>query len=245
MGMTIQLDNFKRMEEQKTLEAALYLVPTPVGNREDITLRGLRVLQQADIIACEDTRHTGQLLKLYEIQPKQMVSCHEHNEAQAAERILHDISQGKSAAFCSDAGSPGISDPGYRLVLKAVEKGVKIIPLPGATAFVPALTASGLPTDEVIFMGFPPQKKGRQTFLKRVAEQEATVLLYESPYRLLKLLEEIVQYCGAERKVCAAREISKMHEEFVRGTAEEVFKNFSGRSAVKGEFVVIIGGKPE
>jgi len=129
------------MEEQKTLEAALYLVPTPVGNREDITLRGLRVLQQADIIACEDTRHTGQLLKLYEIQPKQLVSCHEHNEAQAAERILHDISQGKTAAFCSDAGSPGISDPGYRLVLKAVEKGIKIIPLPGATAFVPALTA--------------------------------------------------------------------------------------------------------
>ena len=224
------------------LAPAIYLVPTPIGNLEDITIRALRVLASADVVACEDTRHTGNLLKQYGINAKKFDSFHEHNEKTKASALVSLVDSGKSVALVTDAGSPGISDPGYRLVHQAIESGAEIVPLPGATAFVPALTASGMAVDSFVFLGFPPQKKGRQTFMKALAEMQHTAILYESPYRAAKLAEEIVEYCGAARRVCFCREISKVYEEFIRGTAEECQRELSGRQSVKGEFVVIVGG---
>lgn len=224
------------------LEPAIYLVPTPIGNLEDITIRALRVLASADVVACEDTRHTGNLLKQYGINANKFDSFHEHNEKTKAAALVSLVEAGKSIALVTDAGSPGISDPGYRLVHQAIESGVGIVPLPGPTAFVPALTASGMAVDSFVFLGFPPQKKGRQTFMKHLAELEHTAILYESPYRAVKLAEEIVEYCGAERQVCFCREISKVFEEFIRGNASECLHQLSARQAVKGEFVVVVGG---
>lgn len=221
----------------------LYLVPTPIGNREDITLRALRILTDADIIACEDTRTTGSLLALYGITGKRLVSCHEHNEQQRVHELVEEILQGKSVAYCSDAGMPAISDPGYRIVTHAIERGVIIVPLPGASAGLTALMASGLPTDEFVFAGFPPHKKGRKIYLERIAQYECTVIMYESPYRITKLLEEVEDVCGGERQIVVARELTKMFEEFVRGTITEVKQNFLQRQAIKGEFVVILQGK--
>lgn len=221
----------------------LYLIPTPIGNREDITLRALRILTEADIIACEDTRTTGGLLALYGITGKRLVSCHEHNEQQRVHELVEEILQGKSVAYCSDAGMPAISDPGYRIVAHAIERGLTIVPLPGASAGLTALMASGLPTDEFVFAGFPPHKKGRKTYLERIAQYECTVIMYESPYRITKLLEEVEEVCGGERQIVVARELTKMFEEFVRGTITEVKQNFLQRQAIKGEFVVILQGK--
>lgn len=227
------------------LEAALYLVPTPIGNREDITLRALRVLREADLIACEDTRTTGHLLSLYGIQAKRLVSCHEHNEQQRVREIATLIEEGKSVAYCSDAGMPAISDPGYRIVHEAIQRQLNIIPLPGASASLTALMASGLPTNQFIFVGFPPHKKGRKTFLSAIAEHKCTVILYESPYRVVHLLVELLEYAGAERHIVVARELTKVYEEFVRGSVAEVLENFRQRQAIKGEFVVILQGKPD
>lgn len=224
---------------ENALAPGLYLVPTPIGNIEDITLRALKVLSEADIVACEDTRHTGNLFKMLNIRAKKFDSFHEHNEIEKAKYLADEIAQGKSIALVSDAGSPAISDPGYRLVNECVERGLYVTALPGATAFVPALTGSGFAVHNFAFFGFAPQKKGRQTFLKNVLNCEMTSILYESTYRIEKLIEEIIEYGGAERSICIAREITKLHEEFIRGTAAEVKNKLKGNST-KGEFVVII-----
>lgn len=230
---------------QESIEPALYLVPTPIGNLEDITLRALKVLQNADIIACEDTRTTGQLLKLLNIKAKAVESYHDHNEKTKSEYLVSKIIAGQSIALVSDAGSPVVSDPGYRLVQAAIQLGVKVVPLPGATAFVPALSASGLAVDEFCFLGFPPQKKGRKTFLERLSQIDMTIIVYESTHRIGKLVDELNEFCGAERNICIAREISKMYEEFIRGSLSEIKKNIQTKSNLKGEFVVLIEGRQQ
>ncbi len=224
------------------IETGLYIVPTPVGNLDDITIRALKILSSADIIACEDTRHTGTLLKAYNIKHNKLESYYEHNEETKASILIKEIERGKSVALVTDAGTPGISDPGYRIIKKSIENGIKIVSLPGATAFVPALVASGLPLDEFHFYGFPPTKKGRKTFLEEVSKQKATSILYESPYKILKLLDELIQICGQERQACIAREISKVYEEFIRCTLAECRIVLAQRQAIKGEFVLVIEG---
>lgn len=226
-----------------TLQPALYLVPTPIGNLEDITIRAKRILEQADIIACEDTRHTGMLLKLLEIKAKSLTSYHDHNESEKSRYIADEILSGKSCALVSDAGSPAISDPGYRLVAKCVEMGVLVIPLPGPTAFVPALTASGLKVNEFTFVGFPPQKKGRQTFLKRIVEKTETIVLYESMHRVERLIAELNELGCQERNICIAREISKLYEEFIRCKVGDAKDLLASHKNLKGEFVVVLEGK--
>lgn len=223
-------------------KSALYLVPTPVGNMEDITQRALNVLRRADIIACEDTRRTGKLLQMLGIENKKMISYHEHNEKERSSQLVNEIKSGQNIALTTDAGTPAISDPGYRLVNAAIEENIEIISLPGATAFVPALAASGLPVHNFLFMGFPPLKKGRKTFFEKIAKEPYTVILYESPYRIEKIVKEIAEYCGADRNICLAREISKIHEEYIRGTADEVLEEIKKRKSLKGEFVVLIEG---
>ncbi len=223
-------------------EAALYLVPTPIGNLEDITLRAVSILSGADYIACEDTRHTGNLLKLLKIEKKRLISYHEHNEAEKAPEIAELIRNGASVALVTDAGTPCLSDPGYRLVAAAIAAGVPIVPLPGPSAMLPALTASGLAVNNFKFFGFPPQKKGRQRFFKAVAEETSTAILYESPYKVLKTLEELEAICGAERRICLARELTKIHEEFIRGTIASCRLALASRQAVKGEFVILLEG---
>jgi len=228
------------------LPAALYLVPVPIGNREDITLRALNILKTADILACEDTRNTAHLLGLYAIAPAgRLTSYHDHNEHHRADELIRRVQEGASLALLSDAGSPCISDPGFRLVRAAIKAQVAVIPLPGATAFVPALSASGLAVREFVFMGFAPHKKGRQTFLQRVVKQAATVIVYESSHRIGKLLDELLALGAAERQMCIARELTKVHEEFVRGTLEECRQMLATRTTQKGEFVVVMQGRGE
>lgn len=228
------------IESTNEIEPALYLVPVPIGNLGDITLRSLKVLQTVSAIACEDTRTTGKLLSLLGIAPKKLIACHEHNEQTKVREIINYIKQGTSIAYCSDAGSPGISDPGYRIVHEAILQQVKVIPLPGATALIPAISASGAPTNEFLFMGFPPHKKGRATFLARATKQECTVVIYESPYRVVSLLEDLATILASGRQICVARELTKSYEEFVRGSAKEVYQTFVNRSSIKGEFVIVI-----
>lgn len=230
---------------QDTLEPALYLVPVPIGNLGDITLRALDCLRRADIIACEDTRSTGQLLKLLDVPHKKFVSCHEHNEERCAGHLLDAVRGGAVVALVSDAGTPGISDPGYRVVAQAHETGVRVVPLAGASAFLLAVAASGLPTSEFVFMGFPPHKKGRRTFVQRVLAEPRTVVLYESPYRILKLLEELEEAGAGERLLCLCRELTKKHEEVLRRTVAETRALLSARAAQKGEFVVVLAGRAE
>ncbi len=222
------------------LKPALYLVPTPIGNLEDITLRALNILKSADIIACEDTRNSGQLLKLLEIKPKKLLSYHNFNEAEKSDELIALIKSGKSIALISDAGSPLISDPGFKIVNLCIENCIDIIPLPGATAFVPALSASGMPVNSFTFLGFPPAKKGRQTFLKALDNYKNTVVLYESPHKIIKLMEEIIEIYGKNIKICIAREISKIYEEFTRGIIEDVLNTYRKKTSIKGEIVVII-----
>ena len=226
--------------------SGIYLVPTPIGNLDDITVRALKILHSADFIACEDTRHSGQFLKLIGLSGKKLISYHEHNEKQKAPDIVSRIKkENLICALISDAGSPCVSDPGYRLVREAVENDLLVTALPGATAFVPALSASGMAVHNFIFAGFPPQKKGRQTFLRKITDKEETIILYESPYRIIKLLKQLSEICEPGRLICTAREISKIHEEYNRGTATELIGIFESRTAVKGEFVVIIEGKKD
>ncbi|MFY8110335.1 MAG: 16S rRNA (cytidine(1402)-2'-O)-methyltransferase [Bacteroidia bacterium] len=219
----------------------LYLVPTPIGNLEDITLRALRILKEVDYILAEDTRQTLKLLSHYGIS-KTLHSYHSHNEHKVLLQVINDLKEGKNIAQVSDAGTPGISDPGFLLARACMENQLPLECLPGATAFVPALVKSGLPCDEFTYIGFLPEKKGRQTALKKLAEEERTTVLYESPHRLLKALQQFVEYLGAERQISVSRELTKMFEETVNGTAAEVLTHFETH-IIKGEFVIVIGGK--
>jgi 16S rRNA (cytidine1402-2'-O)-methyltransferase len=221
----------------------LYLVPTPVGNLEDITLRALRVLKEADVVACEDTRTSGVLLQHFGIEtPK--TSFHAHNEHGKAARLVERMKAGEAVALVTDAGTPGISDPGFLLVREALAAGVEVVALPGPTAFVPALVASGLPTDRFVFEGFLPQKKGRQTRLKALAEEPRTMVFYESPHRLAKLLGELAAHLAPERPAAVGRELSKLYEEVRRGTLAELAAHYGAQAKVRGEIVVVVGGGP-
>lgn len=221
----------------------LYLVPTPIGNLEDITLRALRILKEVNLILAEDTRTTGNLLKHYGIQTR-MMPHHLFNEHHEVPLITARIMEGESIALVSDAGTPGISDPGFLLVRECLKAGIEIECLPGPTAFIPALVSSGIPCDRFHFEGFLPVKKGRQTRLKELAENQYTLVFYESPHRLLKTLEEFAQYFGTERKASISRELTKVYEETVRGTFSEILEYFKDKK-IKGEFVIIISGKEE
>lgn len=219
----------------------LYLVPTPIGNLEDITLRAIRILKEADIILAEDTRNSGKLLKHYDINTP-MQSHHMHNEHKTVEGIVRQILNGKTVALISDAGTPAISDPGFLLTRSCVEAGVEVDCLPGATAFVPALVNSGLPNDKFVFEGFLPVKKGRQTRLQTLAEESRTIILYESPHKLVKTLSQFSEYFGQDRQISVSREITKLHEETVRGTVAEILAHYEQKPP-KGEIVIIVGGK--
>ena len=221
----------------------LYLVPTPVGNLEDITMRALRVLREADLILAEDTRTSGLLLKHFDIH-KPMLSYHKFNEHQTVARIVERLLAGETIAVVSDAGTPGISDPGFLVAREAIRAGVEVSCLPGATAFVPALVASGLPCDRFCFEGFLPQKKGRQTRLQLLTDETRTMVFYESPHRIVKALQQFAEVFGQERPVAVCREISKVHEEVVRGSIAEALTHFQEHEP-RGEFVIIVGGKPE
>lgn len=218
----------------------LYLVPTPVGNLEDITLRALRILKEADVVLAEDTRTSGILLKHYDIKTR-LCSHHKFNEHQTAEAFAARMAAGEVMALISDAGTPAISDPGFMLVRACVERGVEVQCLPGATAFVPALVASGLPCERFTFEGFLPQKKGRATRLEQLKEEPRTMIFYESPYRVVKTLAQFAETFGSERRVAACREISKLHEECVRGTIAEVLAHFE-ENEPRGEFVIVVEG---
>lgn len=219
----------------------LYVVPTPVGNMEDMTFRAIRILKEADLILAEDTRTSGILLKHYEIK-NAMQSHHKFNEHQTVESIVNRIKGGQTVALISDAGTPGISDPGFLVVRECVRNGIEVQCLPGPTAFVPALVSSGLPDERFCFEGFLPQKKGRMTRLNALKEEIRTMIFYESPYRLLKTLTQFAEIFGADRPVSVCREISKIHEESVRGTLQEVIAHFT-ETEPRGEIVIILGGK--
>ena len=219
----------------------LYVVPTPVGNMEDMTFRAIRILKEADLILAEDTRTSGILLKHYEIK-NTMQSHHKFNEHQTVESIVNRIKGGQTVALISDAGTPGISDPGFLVVRECVRNGIEVQCLPGATAFVPALVSSGLPDERFCFEGLLPQKKGRMTRLNALKEETRTMIFYESPYRLLKTLTQFAEIFGTDRPVSVCREISKIHEESVRGTLQEVIAHFT-ETEPRGEIVIILGGK--
>lgn len=218
----------------------LYVVPTPVGNLEDMTWRAVRVLKEADLVLAEDTRTSGILLKHFEIK-NAMQSHHKFNEHKTVESVVNKIKGGQTVALVSDAGTPGISDPGFLLVRECVRAGVEVQCLPGATAFVPALVASGLPNEKFCFEGFLPQKKGRQTRLKALAGESRTMVFYESPYRLVKTLTQLAEHFGNERQASVSREISKVHEETVRGTLAELIAHFTANEP-RGEIVIVVAG---
>lgn len=221
----------------------IYLVPTPIGNLEDITLRAIKVLKEVDAILAEDTRNTGVLLKHLGIS-KPLMAHHAHNEHAGLAGVMKMLAAGKTLALVSDAGTPGISDPGYLLVKACLANGYEVETLPGPTAFVPALVNAGFPTDRFVFEGFLPHKKGRQTRFKQMAEEERTMVLYESPHRILKTLEQICEFIEPNRLVMLAREISKLHEQMHRGTAEELVEFFKQHpEKIKGEMVLVIAGK--
>ncbi|TAJ14158.1 16S rRNA (cytidine(1402)-2'-O)-methyltransferase [Marinilabiliaceae bacterium JC017] len=219
----------------------LFLVPTPIGNLEDITYRALTVLKEADFILAEDTRKSGNLLKHFNIDVK-MFSHHKFNEHATVEKVINRLNAGENAALVTDAGTPAISDPGYLVVKHCIDAGVEVECLPGATAFVPALVVSGLPNERFCFEGFLPQKKGRQKRLDGLVEETRTMILYESPYRLVKTLKQLAEKMGADRQASVSREISKLHEENKRGTLEELAEYF-GSKTVKGEIVIVVAGK--
>jgi len=220
---------------------SLYLVGTPIGNLEDITLRALRVLKEVDVIACEDTRQTQKLLNHYAIATR-TTSYHEHNEMTRSAELVKEMQEGASVALVTDAGMPGISDPGYRLIMLAIRHQVPVVPVPGASAFLAALVASGLPTDSFRFSGFLPAKRGeRRTALEAVKSSPRTQVFYEAPHRIVETLADVVEVLGADRHVVIAREVTKLHEEFLRGRANEVLENLKARESVKGEITLLIG----
>ena len=222
----------------------LYLVPTPVGNMEDMTMRAIRLLKEADVILCEDTRTSGILLKHFEIEGKKLMAHHKFNEHGTSNGVVERLKAGQTICLITDAGTPGISDPGFYLVREAVAAGITVQTLPGPTAFTPALVSSGLPCDRFCFEGFLPQKKGRQTRLEELREEVRTMIFYESPRRLLKTLEQFAEVFGEERQVSVCREISKIHEESVRGTLKEVAEHFR-ETEPRGEIVMILQGADE
>jgi len=220
----------------------LYIVPTPIGNLQDITLRALDILKEVDLILAEDTRVTIKLLNHYKVN-KPLTPFHQHNEHQVLQHLVNQLLQGKKMALLSDAGTPGISDAAFLLIRECIKVGVNVQCLPGATAFVPALVNSGLPTNRFCYEGFLPLKKGRQTLLKRLAGEDRTIILYESPIRLVKTLGDLALYFGKERNCSVSRELSKIYEENVRGSIEEVASHFREKG-VKGEIVIVIEGLP-
>lgn len=222
------------------MSGKLYIVPTPIGNLEDITLRAIRVLSEVDLILAEDTRNSGKLLKHFNIATR-MVSHHMHNEHKTADVLVGRLLTGESMALISDAGTPGISDPGFLLVKACLKRDVQVVCLPGPTAAIPALVNSGLPSDRFCFEGFLPEKKGRQTRLQELAQERRTMLFYISPHKLVKTLSEFIVFFGADRESCVSRELSKLHEENFRGTLDEAYQYFSSKT-VKGELVVTVAG---
>ena len=229
------------MQKSKNqIESALYLVTTPIGNLEDFTPRAIKVLSEVDIIACEDTRNSGNLLKLMNINYKKLVSYHDYNENEQSLYLIEQIKNGLSVALISDAGMPSISDPGFRLVQIAVNEGIRVIPIPGASAFSLALIGSGFPVHKFAFFGFPPHKKGRKTFIEETSLFNGTIILYEAQTRVEKLLNQIKERFGDEIEICIARELTKLHEEFLRGTPDELNKEIQKRGGLKGEIVVLI-----
>jgi 16S rRNA (cytidine1402-2'-O)-methyltransferase len=220
----------------------LHIIPTPIGNLKDFTYRAVELLQTVDLILCEDTRTSARLLQHYQIR-KPLSPYHQHNEHKIVEHLVQQMSVGKTIALLTDAGTPGISDPAFLLVRACVQNNIQVETLPGATAFIPALVNSGLPINSFVFEGFPPLKKGRQTFFTRLANEERTIVLYESPMRLVKTLEEMAQYFGGERQCCVSRELTKLFEENKRGSLQEVADYFKAKT-VKGEIVVVVAGKP-
>lgn len=218
----------------------LYIVPTPIGNLEDMTLRAIRILKEADLVLAEDTRTSGVLLKHYDVK-NQLMSHHKFNEHATTHNIVERLKAGQTIALISDAGTPGISDPGFFLVREAVAEGIEVQTLPGPTAFVPALVSSGLPDDRFCFEGFLPQKKGRATRLESLKEETRTMIFYESPYRLLKTLQQFAEVFGEERQVSVSREISKLHEQHIRGTLAEVIAHFT-EVEPRGEIVIVLSG---
>jgi 16S rRNA (cytidine1402-2'-O)-methyltransferase len=232
-------------EEARVSAPALYLVATPIGNLEDITLRALRVLKEVDVIACEDTRQTQKLLNHFAIATR-TTSYHEHNEMTKSAELVKQMQEGASIALVTDAGMPGISDPGYRLITLAIRHRVPVVPIPGASAFLSALVASGLPTDSFRFSGFLPAKRGeRRAALEGVKSSPRTQVFYEAPHRVVEALEDVVEVLGDARHVVVAREVTKLHEEFLRGRAGEVLENLKSRDAVKGEITLLIGKAEE
>lgn len=224
-------------------QGILYIVPTPVGNLEDMTFRAIRILKEVDLILAEDTRTSGILLKHFEIK-NAMQSHHKFNEHKTVENVISKIKAGETVALISDAGTPGISDPGFLLVRECARQGIEVQCLPGATAFVPAIVASGLPDDRFCFEGFLPQKKGRMTRLQTLASEKRTMVFYESPYRLVKTLTQLAEYMGTERQASVSREISKVHEETVRGTLAELTAHFTANEP-RGEIVIVVAGIDE
>jgi 16S rRNA (cytidine1402-2'-O)-methyltransferase len=219
----------------------LIVVPTPIGNLEDITMRALRVLKEANAVLAEDTRTTKNLLQHYEIENK-LISYHQNNEHKIVDRLVQEIQSGMTYALVSDAGTPAISDPGFLLVRACIREEIEVECLPGATAFVPALVSSGFPCEKFVYEGFLPHKKGRQTRIQRIAEEERTVVLYESPHRIMKALQQFKEFFEADRQIAVCREISKKFEEIVRGSADELIEHFEN-NPIKGEFVVVVEGK--
>jgi len=219
----------------------LYIVPTPIGNLKDITLRALDVLKEVELILAEDTRTTSNLLNHYEI-TKPLSPYHQHNEHKVLQHLVDQLSQGKKMAIVTDAGTPGISDPAFLLVRECIKSGIKVECLPGATAFVPALVNSGIPSNRFVFEGFLPLKKGRQTLLKNLTNEDRTMIFYESPVRLLKTLQEFIRYFGSDRSCCVSRELTKMFEENKRGTLNEVCNYFKEKPP-KGEIVIVVAGR--
>jgi 16S rRNA (cytidine1402-2'-O)-methyltransferase len=233
--------DIKNRENEAALAPGLYLVATPIGNLEDITLRALRVLKEADVIACEDTRQTQKLLNHYSITTR-TTSYHEHNEMTRAAELVVELEQGARIALVSDAGMPGISDPGFRLISLAIRHHVPVVPIPGAAAFLAALVASGLPTDSFRFSGFLPAKVGqRRQVLESISESPRTQVFYEAPHRVKEALQDVVEILGAERHVVIAREVTKIYEEFLRGSAGEVLETLKARGDIKGEITLLIG----
>jgi len=227
-------------EEAALARPALYLVATPIGNLEDITFRALRVLKEVDVIACEDTRQTQKLLNHYAITTR-TTSYHEHNEMTRSAELVKEMQEGTTVALVTDAGMPGISDPGYRLITLAIRHHIPVVPVPGASAFLAALVASGLPTDSFRFSGFLPAKRGeRRAALEAVRHSPRTQVFYETPHRIVETLADVVEVLGEARQVVIAREVTKLHEEFLRGSAAEVLENLKGREAVKGEITLLI-----
>jgi 16S rRNA (cytidine1402-2'-O)-methyltransferase len=233
------------MASREDLAPGLYFVGTPIGNLEDITLRAIRVLKQADLIACEDTRQTQKLLNHYGIETP-TISYHEHNESARAPELIEKLTQGARIAVVSDAGMPGISDPGFRLLSLAIERGVRVVPIPGPTAFVSAAVASGLPSESLSFRGFlSPKSTARRRELESVRNSSQTEIFYETPHRILAAMEDILAVLGPGRRVVIARELTKIHEEFLRGTAAQVLDTVKNRGEIKGEMVLLIGPAAE